>query len=281
MQTEKSAQKSTPILTRNIAIPQDHGSWVFLFSPLLIGLFISGKFSCASILIVGSALAGFLLRQPVTAAVKCYSGRRSKLDLKSAWFWIIVYGILAGCAFLGLVQRGFGYLAYLAAAAVPVFIWHLYLVSRRSERKQIGVEVVGSGVLALAAPAAYWVGEGSPNPIGWLLFALAWLQSAASIVHAYMRLEQRKLKSLPEVSSLIQIGKRAILYTSFNLALGIILSVMKIIPLWLFMPYLLQWLETVQGVFRPAINWKPTAIGVRQLLVSTLFTVLFILLWNF
>jgi hypothetical protein len=30
---------SQPIFVRHIALPQDHGSWVFLLSPLLIGLF--------------------------------------------------------------------------------------------------------------------------------------------------------------------------------------------------------------------------------------------------
>ena len=51
---------------------------------------------------------------------------------------------------------------------------------------------------ALAAPAALWVGQGYPDPQGWFLFGLVWLQSAASIVYAYLRLEQRLLPAPPD-----------------------------------------------------------------------------------
>ena len=51
---------------RQIALPQDHGSWVFLLSPLLIGLFTGGQFSAASAALIVAALAAFLIRQPLT-----------------------------------------------------------------------------------------------------------------------------------------------------------------------------------------------------------------------
>ncbi len=31
--------KKTSLFVQHIAVPQDHGSWVFIFSPLLIGIF--------------------------------------------------------------------------------------------------------------------------------------------------------------------------------------------------------------------------------------------------
>ena len=44
-------------------------------------------------------------------------------------------------------------------------------------------------------------------------------------------------------------------------------------------PYALQWGETIWGTIKPAVGMRPTAIGLRQLIVSSLFTVLFILTW--
>jgi len=44
---------------------------------------------------------------------------------------------------------------------------------------------------------------------------------------------------------------------------------------------LLQWAETIRGTLKPAVQAKPKAIGMRQLAVSTLFTLLFILAWQF
>jgi hypothetical protein len=271
---------ASTIFKRHVALPSDHGSWVFLLSPLLIGLFAGESWSLASVYLIIAALAAFLIRQPTSIAVKAYSGRRSKRDLPAAWFWMGFYGLIALLALAGLISHGYAYLLILALPGVPVFAWHLYLVSRRAERRQLGVELVGSGVLALVAPAGYWVGMGSPEPTGWLLLALTWLQSAASIVYAYLRLEQREWKEIPPTSMRIKSGWRALLYTTFNLLLTLGLSLATIIPTLLFIPYALQWAETMWGTLRPAVGYKPTTIGIRQLVVSTLFTILFIITWN-
>ena len=155
------------------------------------------------------------------------------------------------------------------------------LVSQRAERKQAGVEVIATGVLALAAPAAYWVGIGRYDPPGWWLFLWVWLQSAASIVYAYLRLDQRELKQDQaaglERSELWKMGKRALLYTTFNLIASLILGLAKLIPFFIFIPFLVQWLETLWGITHPSIGWKPVRIGIRQLAVSTMWTLLFIL----
>jgi hypothetical protein len=267
------------LFLRHIALPSDHGSWVFLLSPLLIGLFAGNSWSLAAVFLIIASLAAFLIRQPVTIVVKVYSGRRGRRDLNAAWFWIGVYGLIGALALIGLVWQGFAYLFILALPGMPVFAWHLYLVSKRAERRQIGVEVVGSGVLALAAPAGYWIGVGALDPIGWLLLILTWLQSAASIVYAYLRLEQRQLGAIPDIKIRLKMGQRALLYTTFNLVFVAILSILNVVSLMLSIPYALQWGETIWGTFKPAVGMRPTAIGLRQLIVSSLFTVLFILAW--
>ncbi len=179
-------------------------------------------------------------------------------------------------ALIGLALHGYGYILILAIPGVPVFIWHLYLVGRRAERRQLGVELVASGVLALAAPAAYWVAMGSATPAGWGLWALTWLQSAASIVYAYLRLEQRQWDEVLDLTTRIKRGQRALLYTSFNLLSVIILALGGWLPVLLPLPYALQWIETIWGTLQPAVEVKPTQIGLRQLAVSSLFTILFI-----
>ena len=272
---------SSYLFRRQIAIPQDHGSWVFLLSPLLIGLFAGGNFSSASIVIIIAAMAAFLIRQPITILIKINSKRRPERDRWPAWFWSLVYAFVGLAATLVLIWLGFIEILVLAVPGIPVFCWHLLLVSRRQERRKIGVEVIASGVLALAAPAAYWVGQGEINYLGWWLFGLTWLQSAASIVYTYLRLQQRELPKLPELKELFRQGYLAFFSTSFNLILVIGFSVVGILPAALFIPYLLQWGETLWGITHPAIGWKPNRIGIRQLIVSSLFTLSFIIAWNY
>jgi hypothetical protein len=265
---------------RQIYLPQDHGSWVFILSPLLIGLFAGGTFSLASFYLVVAAVAAFLIRQPITMAVKVYSDRRARTDLPAARFWFILYGAIILLALIGLLRAGAGYVLFLAIPGLPVFAWHLWLVSRREERRQVNVEIIATGVLALAAPAAYWTGIGRYDPTGWWLWVLTWLQNAASIVHAYLRLEQREWREVPGRSELWKAGRRAFIYTTFNLLFSLGLGLTSVLPRFLFVPYLVQWSETLWGIFHPAVKWKPTRIGIRQLIVSTLWTILFIFTWR-
>jgi hypothetical protein len=272
------------LFKKQIALPQDHGSWVFILSPLLVGIFAGKTFQLPSFYLVIASMTAFLIRQPLTVIVKTMSGRRSAADLIPARFWLLVYGILAAAALTGLILYGYSYILYLAVPGALVFAWHLWLVSKRQERKQVSVEVIATGVLALAAPAAYWVGIGDYNPSGWWLWLLTWLQSAASIVYAYLRLSQRDISheqaAIKSRSDWWRMGRRAMLYTSFNVMLSAGLGISALVPAFIFIPFLAQWLETVWGITHPAVQWKPVRIGMRQLIVSVLWTVLFIVFWR-
>ena len=269
-----------PFFRKQISLPQDHGSWVFIFSPLLVGLSAGGRFTLASLSLVIAAITAFLIRQPITIAVKAYSGRRSQSDLPATRFWIAVYAVILLVALAVLMRSGFGFLLLLTVPGIPVFAWHLWLVSRREERRQVSVELIATGVLSLAAPAAYWVGIGHYDPTGWWLWILVWIQTAASIVYAYLRLEQRGQVTALDREELWRQGRRAFAYTTFNAVTVFTLGLFSLLPRFLFLPYLVQWLETLWGIFHPAIKWKPTKIGIRQLIVSTAWTILFIVTWK-
>jgi hypothetical protein len=265
-----------------IALPQDHGSWVFLFSPLLVGLLAAPRLTLAAIPLILGALAAFLLRQPLTILIKVQSGRRAARDRTPALFWAALYTVVGLLAALWLGVSGYAWLLWLAVPGAPVFLWHLWLVGRRAERRQIGVELVATGVLSLAAPAAYWIGSGWPDPTGWLLFGLTWFQAAASIVYAYLRLEQRAWPAVPDRAKRFQAGRRALLYTGFNLAAVTALALLRIAPPLTPLPFAIQFAETLHGaLIQPAVAWKPTRIGLRQLMVSSLFTLTLIVafLW--
>ena len=74
------------LFRKQIFLPQDHGSWVFILSPLLIGLFAGKNFNYASFNLIIAAMGAFLIRQPLTIAVKIYSRRRAKDELPAARF---------------------------------------------------------------------------------------------------------------------------------------------------------------------------------------------------
>ncbi len=247
---------------------------------MVVGLFAGERWTPATWFVVLGALSGFLIRQPVTIAVKVFSGRRGRQDLPAAAFWGILYTILGMAAVAGMFWQQVSFVFLLAVPGAPVFAWHLLLVARREERRQPGVEIVATGVLSLAAPAMFWAAKGAPDPTGWWLFFLSWLQSAASIVYAYARLEQRELKAAPDTAGLLRLAWRALLYTTFNCLLVGTLGLLGWLPVGLVVPFIVQWLETLWGAFHPALRARPAAIGFRQLFVSVLFTLLFVVFWR-
>jgi hypothetical protein len=264
---------------RVVALPTDHGSWVFLLSPLLVGLAAGGRWSAATMALVIAALAGFLVRQPVTIAVKAWSGRRSRADLPAALLWTALYAAAGAAALAVLVRRGFGSVLALAVPGLAIFLWYLWLVGRRDERRQLGLELLATGVLALAAPAALWVGLGRAAPIGWLLWLLLWAQSATSILYVYLRLEQRAWRG-PRERRERQRAAAPSLAAAAAAALGTLaLGLAGVVSVWLFLAPLVQLAECVAGARRPATGVRPSAIGKRQLVVSTLFTAVFATAW--
>lgn len=263
---------------RHIALPNEHGAWVFLFTPLAIGLALGGL-RPASLLLVASVLAAFLICQPVTIAVKAFSGRRPKTELPAAATWLAIYGVLGLVTAGSLLALGYGSILWLAVPAAPVFAWHLWLVSRRAERRQWLMEIAASGVLALSATAAYWVGRGVYDSTGWLLWALSWLQVAGTILYAYLRLQQRQRKTMPIPREGWEMARGALLYNLAALVLVGVLALAHIVPGLLVLVYLIQPLEVVWGTLHPAVGVKPKIIGIRQLMISLLFTLAFILAW--
>jgi hypothetical protein len=277
---EKKRIDIKSIFQKQIAFPSDHGSWVFLLSPFIIGLCAAEKWSSDIVFLLLGLLAAFFLRQPISIAVKAISNRRSRQVLPAAIAWTIIYTLIGVSAFINLALRGYSHLFWLAIPGLLVFSWHLWLVSQRLERYQIAVDIIASGTLALAAPAAYWVSLGNHSSTGWALWALAWLQSAASIVYAFLRLYQRRLKEFPSRSTQLKMGYRALSYSGFNLIVSSALSATSWLPDLIWIPFLVQFSETLWGVFNPAIGEKPSRIGLRQLVVSTMFTLAFVLAWN-
>jgi hypothetical protein len=258
-------------IRKRYALPAEHGAWVWWIGPFLLGFAAGGSFSPALGITLIGALTIFLLRQPTTLIIKVVSGRRPRADLAPAVAWSIFYSLIALASGALLISLGYSMIPWLAIPGVPVFLWHLWQVSRREERGQQGIELVGSGVLALAAPAAYWVSGGENSFEAWVIWALSWLQSAASIVYIYLRLHQRQLTSPLTLPEKWRMGVRTLAYHTFNLALATTLSLMNLIPFGMSMAFLLVLLDAFQGVANPPLGAKPSSIGMRQFIYSSLF----------
>jgi hypothetical protein len=263
---------------RQYFLPSEHGSWIWWIGPFAIGLAAGRRLSADVFLLFGALLLAFLARQPASIVVKAASGRRPRRDLAPAAVWLAVYSVLSLGSLAALVSAGYRQLLFLAIPGVLVFAWHLWLVSRREERGQRGVELVAAGVLALAAPAAYWLSSGAETRTAWVLWGLCWLQSAASIVTVFLRLEQRRLQAFPLHPW--REGSRVLAYHACNLAAGLLLALVGWAPALVPVAFLLLLVDAVEGVAHPPVGARPTSIGFRQLGASLAFVFVMILAYR-
>jgi hypothetical protein len=263
--------RSSKFLQRRYYLPSEHGSWIWWIGPYLIGIAAARQWTTQLLTLFIAMLAAFLIRQPLTIYIKTLTNRRPKEDRLPALFWVFVYALVALAAFSVLLLAGFGRLFWLFLPGIPVFIWHLYLVSRRAERGQRGIEIVGSGVLALAAPASYWVAGGASTTLAWALWGITWLQSAASIVLVYQRLYERKLEAGGTFPERFRRSSRSLAYHCFNLIMSVVALPFIEFPWLVPGAFGLMWIDAADALRTPAVGWKPTRIGLRQLFASSLF----------
>ncbi len=269
------------LFRKHIALPQQHGSWALWLGPYVIGIGVGGTFKIELIWLTLASLGGFLLLQPLTIVIKVIAGRKPQTDLAPSLFWATLYSLLALISLYRLLITDHFYILYLALASLPVLAWQLILVARREERGQMGIELVGSGVLALAAPAAYWIAKDGMNLTGWLLWILCWAQSAGAIVYIYLRLEHRRLSEMPNTQDRFSMAKRALLYNTFNVAAVIALAALTLIPPFVVIPFIAMLLEVIYGaLFKPGIGAKPVTIGVRQVVITAIFAMLMIVAYQ-
>jgi hypothetical protein len=250
-----------------------------LLGPFAVGLGLAWRLEWAVLWTLLGVLLLFLARQPMIILVKALSGRRSREDAVPALIWLLIYGTLGLIPLFTLIASGYAALFWLALLAVPPLAWQLWLVIRRAER-QMSVELAGSGALALAAPAAYCAATGRFDIIALSAWLLCWLQSAAAIVYVYLRLEQRRLTTLPSRSQQWAMGQRAIFYHAFNFIVSVLLAALRILPLLVPLAYAAMFAEAVRGTFRPAVRVKPQILGLSQVGVTIVFVVLLVLAYR-
>jgi hypothetical protein len=268
----------THLFQKHIALPQQHGAWAIWLGPYAIGIGVSSAILKPGLLWLSLAsLGGFFALQPLAILVKVLAGRRPRADLTPALFWIIVYGLMTVIGALGLILTGNAFILWLGLAALPVLAWQMWLVARREERGQMGVEIVGAGVLCMAAPAALWVDTGSMSAVGWWLLAQCWLQGAGAIVYIYLRLEHRRMTAMPDWNERLKLGRRSTLYNVTNVAIVAALAAFGVAPWGVLVAFATMLVEAVYGgLLRPGIGLKPSSIGVRQIMVTVVFAVLMI-----
>jgi hypothetical protein len=278
--TASATTRAQPRWLKKIyALPAEHGAWALWLGPFAVGAGVGGWNGLPTLLLLLTQLFAFLARQPLVILVKALSGRRARDDAAPALLWLAIYAALAAILGLALVAMGYVQLLWAVVPIAPMLLWQVWLVRERAER-QMTIELAGSGMLALAAPTAYYVATGALDATAFLLWALCWLQSAAAIVYVYLRLAQRRLSEMPPLPERWRMGRRAILYAAANFAGACALAIGQIVPPLTPVAFAAMLAQAIGGAREPCVGARPQRIGFAQVAATAIFAALLIIAYR-
>jgi hypothetical protein len=243
---------------RNVAIPNEHGGWMFLLEPALIGLGIG--FTLPGMLLAMAALGAFLTRHPLKLMLD--DRLKSRLIPRTKWAvrFSLLYGGLAAVMFatcLLTAQRPFLLPLILAA---PLATIQIYQDAYRRSR-ELAAELSGSIAMGGLAMAVLLLAGWNP-----LLAAMVWVIVACRAVtvilyiRARLRLEHGKAISTMSV------------WASHLVSLALLggLAYFRLVP-WLTVVVALIWLgRAFIGLSRFRKPTRAPTIGIQETVLGLL-----------
>lgn len=170
---------------RSVALPSEHGGWMFLLEPLLLGLVVAGSWPGLALAV--AALGAFLLHQPVKVAVKDYLKRKRPLRTVWAERFMVLYGLVAVVAFAVVLRRADRAFLLPLLLALPLMLTQLFYDARNQSRALLP-ELTGALALGALAPAITLL-DGWPLARAWPLWLLVAARALPAILYVRARLK--------------------------------------------------------------------------------------------
>jgi hypothetical protein len=174
---------------KQLILPTEHGSWSWLLVPFAVGVIVGGQLSLAVCLTLIGGLSFFLMRQPATVLYRVRRKRARSRDAAPAVGWLVVLGIAALLALVGLLILERGVLLLLLLPLSAVFAFYLFASRRgRAGVRSLGMELAGAIALAAMAAAALIAAEGVVSTTAWMLWTVMALVNGLGAIYVRLRI---------------------------------------------------------------------------------------------
>ncbi len=263
------AISTVKVRIRGIALPNEHGSWGFLFEPLVAGLAIA--FSMPAAWIALTYIGAFLMRQPLRIYVADrLNGRdlpQTSVALKFALYFGLIYvvGVAGSLAFADLKS----FIPILLVA--PLGIYQIYADASRQSRNLLpeltGAVAISSSVAVIALASGLEAGTAYAL---WGVFAARLIPS---IVYVRNRLRLEKGKKFSSLSAIFAHGA-ALAFVAVLAANGLIPK----LPIAIFSVLLIR---AAWGLSSYRKKVKAMRIGVWEVIYGSLTAISVILGYHF
>ncbi|MBK9438288.1 MAG: YwiC-like family protein [Chloracidobacterium sp.] len=184
---------------KQIAVPPEHGSWGFLFEPIVASLAIG--FSLPGALIALMTIGAFLARQPLKVLIIDRTGQRNAERARVAIQFIALFGTIATVGFAGAIYLA-GILPFVPFLLVlPLACIQIYFDGSRKSRGLLP-ELFGSVTIS-SSSAAILLAGGFGWPAALSLWLVMLLRLIPSIMYVRNRLKLEKGKPFSRLAVLL------------------------------------------------------------------------------
>lgn len=235
--TAEAARRPRPGRRSPGWVPNQHGAWAMLASPLLIGV-LAGGASWAHVPLTAFWFAGYFAFFAASLWLK--SRRRARY-----WPPARAYGVLAAALGLLTLLLEPGLMVWAPLFLLPLGVG-LWAASARRDRDLVSgvTTVVGSALMTVVAYAA---GPGDDITRAWLLALVQFLYFAGTVFYVKSAIRERHNPRFLQLSVAV--------HALAAVALAFVSS-------WLFLVFAAL---TVRAAVVPRLGWSPKRIGVVEI----------------
>lgn len=196
MSSEEAKPAQYPkIRAKSVALPVEHGSWGFLFEPLIAGIAVAPSIS--SVWIAVLVIGAFLMRHPLKVIL---SGGRQQFgspQMRLASKFLIIFAVvfLVGAVVSIWNIRPPSFIPF--AVILPFAAYQIYCDATRSSR-QLLAELIGSVAIS-SSIAVIVLAAGWESPKAYALWAIVVARLIPSILYVRNRLRLEKGKPYSQV----------------------------------------------------------------------------------
>lgn len=191
-------------------MPHEHGAWVVLYAPLIIGIALARPFApLAQLCLILAVTGAFLAREPAVSLLK---GRNKHGNT----FWLGVFlAVLAAGALPLVFVLGRWEMLTIGGYAALAFGIHAVLqlipARKRLDRSQWG-EIISVLGLTITAPAAFVAATGVMDGYAICAWVICFLYFAGGILNVKMNLTAVRLKRPLTNADRFRVGAPNLLY---------------------------------------------------------------------
>jgi hypothetical protein len=250
-----------------LKLPKEHGAWVMLYVPFVLGVAVAGRVNWPVLLLLLSATAVVISRESLLVYWRARargrdaaeSGRTlllylaltaafgSPLILAFELFWLIPLGVI-GAALLLINGRQ----------------------ATRMEERSTMSEIMAIGGLTMTAPAAYYAASGRWEMTALWLWLLSALYMASSVF--YIKLRVYRLNPSKQAEQRQALRSCAFYHSFLIVALPVLISAGSL-SLFAFIAFAPALVRTFWGMFAPKTKVNLARAGILEIAYSLIFLV--------